>query len=117
LQQPRIPIWIAGNWPNKRPFRRAAEWDGAVPEGKEEMELTPNHYRELVAYIMEHRTESGPFDVTHMAQTPSDEPTKAGAIVAPYAEAGVTWWLEAINSRRGPLEQMRERIRQGPPQL
>ena len=28
LQQPRIPVWVAGNWPIKAPFRRAARWDG-----------------------------------------------------------------------------------------
>ena len=31
LQQPRIPIWVAATWPNKRPFRRAARWDGVFP--------------------------------------------------------------------------------------
>ncbi|HEU5199002.1 MAG TPA: LLM class flavin-dependent oxidoreductase [Ktedonobacterales bacterium] len=28
VQQPRIPIWVAGIWPNKKPFRRAVRWDG-----------------------------------------------------------------------------------------
>ena len=27
LQRPRIPIWIAGRWPARPPFRRAARWD------------------------------------------------------------------------------------------
>src|SRR6185369_963188 len=27
VQQPRIPIWVAGVWPRKAPFRRAAHWD------------------------------------------------------------------------------------------
>src|SRR5205814_10111384 len=27
----RVPVWVAGRWPNKAPFRRAARWDGAVP--------------------------------------------------------------------------------------
>ncbi len=31
VQQPHIPIWVAGAWPNKRPFRRAARWDGVLP--------------------------------------------------------------------------------------
>ena len=31
LQQPRIPIWCGGRWPNKAPFRRAAHWDGVMP--------------------------------------------------------------------------------------
>ena len=33
VQQPRIPIWVAGFWPNKRPFRRMAGWDGMFPTG------------------------------------------------------------------------------------
>src|SRR5450755_566714 len=28
LQRPRIPIWVAGRWPARPPFRRAARWDG-----------------------------------------------------------------------------------------
>jgi alkanesulfonate monooxygenase SsuD/methylene tetrahydromethanopterin reductase-like flavin-dependent oxidoreductase (luciferase family) len=31
LQQPRIPIWVGGKWPNRAPFRRAAQWDGVFP--------------------------------------------------------------------------------------
>lgn len=30
VQQPRIPIWIGGAYPNSGPLRRAARWDGAV---------------------------------------------------------------------------------------
>jgi hypothetical protein len=30
VQQPRIPIWIGGGFPNPGPLRRAARWDGAV---------------------------------------------------------------------------------------
>jgi alkanesulfonate monooxygenase SsuD/methylene tetrahydromethanopterin reductase-like flavin-dependent oxidoreductase (luciferase family) len=28
LQQPGIPVWAAARWPNRRPVRRAARWDG-----------------------------------------------------------------------------------------
>ena len=31
LQRPRIPVWIAARWPNRRPVRRAARWDGLFP--------------------------------------------------------------------------------------
>lgn len=31
LQRPRIPIFVAGFWPNPRPVRRAARWDGFMP--------------------------------------------------------------------------------------
>lgn len=31
VQRPRIPILIGCWWPNRRPFRRAARWDGLMP--------------------------------------------------------------------------------------
>src|SRR5215216_4513076 len=31
LQQPRIPIWLAAHWPNRKPVRRALNWDGVFP--------------------------------------------------------------------------------------
>ena len=31
VQRPRIPVWVAANWPNRRPVRRAARWDGLFP--------------------------------------------------------------------------------------
>src|SRR5689334_8757471 len=35
VQQPRIPVWVGGWWPNKPPMRRAARWDGAIPIKRE----------------------------------------------------------------------------------
>lgn len=29
--QEKIPIWVGGNWPNKKPFQRAAQYDGVFP--------------------------------------------------------------------------------------
>src|SRR4051794_9912329 len=31
VQQPRIPVWVASRWPNRRPLRRAARFDGVFP--------------------------------------------------------------------------------------
>ena len=31
VQQPRIPVWVAARWPNRRPVRRALRWDGLFP--------------------------------------------------------------------------------------
>jgi len=31
VQRPRIPVWVAARWPNRRPLRRAARWDGLFP--------------------------------------------------------------------------------------
>ena len=33
VQRPRIPVWVAGEWPNRRPVRRALRWDGLFPVG------------------------------------------------------------------------------------
>ena len=116
VQQPRIPIWVAGTWPNKKPFRRAAQWDGVAAEARGDRgPLTPADFVELRAYIQEHRQETGPFDITHIGRTPGHDRGAAEAIVAPYAEAGVTWWLERIGDEDDPLETMRPRVRQGPP--
>lgn len=117
-QEPRIPIWVAGNWPNKKPFRRAARWDGIAAEARRDVgTLTPGHFNEMRAYINEFRDPAKPFDVTHIGRTPGDDPAAATAVVAPYAEAGVTWWLEHVRKPEDTLEVMRPRVHQGPPRL
>ena len=30
-KRPRIPVWVAARWPNRRPLQRAARWDGLFP--------------------------------------------------------------------------------------
>jgi probable F420-dependent oxidoreductase len=125
VQQPRIPVWVAGRWPNKRPFRRAALWDGVFAIDRESggMEpMTPEQVREMVAFIKSQRTSGEPFDVAHQGVTPGGDPTHAHEIIAPYAEAGVTWWIESILPNvfgwewegPWPIDKMQERIRQGP---
>ena len=118
VQQPRIPIWVAGTWPLKAPFRRAARWDGVVPTRRDvDKPLTPAEIRDIVAYVKEHRTSDAPFDVGHGGQTPGRDAAEDAEIVAPYAEAGVTWWLEARLPWVSPLAEVRERIRKGPPRV
>jgi alkanesulfonate monooxygenase SsuD/methylene tetrahydromethanopterin reductase-like flavin-dependent oxidoreductase (luciferase family) len=126
VQQPRVPIWVAGTWPHKAPFRRAAKWDGVVPTRQGEgmvNELSPDEVREIVAFIDDHRTRDEPFDVVISGHTEADDANKAAAHVQPYAEAGATWWLEDISpwaygwqwEGRWPIEAMNARIRGGPP--
>jgi hypothetical protein len=113
-----IPIWVAGQWPNRAPLRRAARWDGVFPikaRADDSGTLTPDEVRELVAYIRSHRESAAPFDVVIYGATPADDPARAAALVAPYAEAGLTWWQESLSGFRGPVELTRARIRQGPP--
>ena len=117
VQRPRIPVIVAGLWPNKKPFRRAARWDGIAPLAPgEDVQLTPQEIRDLLSYIGEHRTTQGPFEVVFGGRTPGENPDSELAMVASYAEAGVTWWVENFDWNN-PLPQVQERIAQGPPRM
>ena len=127
VQSPRIPIWVGGWFPNKPPLRRAARWDGVCPV-KWGGSITPEEWRELLAYVHKHRISNTPFDAVHSGATPGDNPTQAAELVRPYADVGVTWWIEPVDPWRfgwsfevpwapEATVLMRERIRQGPPRF
>ncbi len=126
LQQPRIPIWVGGNWPNKAPFRRAAKWDGAFPlfaDATYEEELA--QLDEMVRYVQVHRKLEQPLDIIIRAVTEDPESNEGLEYVKRCEELGVTWWLESMTPYRAgrgyydewPVDAMRERILQGPPRL
>ena len=118
VQKPRIPIWVAGSWPHKPPFRRAARFDGVAPiVGDIEKSLTPADIGAIVAYIKSQRTSDAPFDVVQFGETAGESAEQDRAIVAPYAQAGATWWLESPLPWKTPLEKVRARIRKGPPRV
>jgi hypothetical protein len=53
-------------------------------------------------------------------ETLGSDPEQARSVVYPLADAGVTWWLEAVYGTppcASGVEGMRTRIRQGPPRL
>jgi alkanesulfonate monooxygenase SsuD/methylene tetrahydromethanopterin reductase-like flavin-dependent oxidoreductase (luciferase family) len=118
IQKPRIPIWVAGTWPRKRPFRRAARYDGVCPISSDiEKSLTPTDIRDLIAFVKSLRTTDAPFDVIISGETTGQDHEQDRATVTPYAKAGATWWFESILPWKTPLEKVRERIRLGPPRL
>ncbi len=125
VQRPRIPIWVAGAWPHPRPFRRAARYDGVVAMLAEPgpFDTPPDVYRDALAFMEPWRPDpDAPFDVTHVHGDPDLDLDRRRARVGPYAEAGVTWWLEDVAPWRWecdprgpwPVEDMREFIREGP---
>ena len=120
IQTPRIPIWVAGEWPNKRPFRRAAIWDGVYPiydAGNHEPGLTPEILDTIVKDIKSRRVSDGDFDVVVEGKTPNNDKIKSTGIIDAYHAVGATWWLEWIFPGRGTLEQNLDRIKEGPPIL
>ena len=118
LQQPRIPIWIAGVWPFKKPFQRAARWDGVCPLKQAYQLMQPEDIREMLSYIRQFRTIDEPFDVLASGNTSGTELQEDLDLIRPYAEAGATWWQESFaGSDSLELEAVRTRIHQGPPRL
>jgi alkanesulfonate monooxygenase SsuD/methylene tetrahydromethanopterin reductase-like flavin-dependent oxidoreductase (luciferase family) len=116
LQQPRIPVWVGGWWPAGAPFRRAARWDGVIPlKQTGDNLLTPGEVAEMLAFIQRYRTSPDPFDVAIINWTDPSNPKQAAAKVADYARAGTTWWLEGLYMQHDSLEELRKRIRLGPP--
>src|SRR5215470_15352683 len=50
LQAPRIPVWVAGYWPHRPPFRRAARWDGVFPLFGTEQGDTLDQFKAALRY-------------------------------------------------------------------
>src|SRR3954451_13798211 len=83
VQRPRVPVWVAGIAPTRRPLERARRWDGYVPIGSG---LEPDALADLVG-----------------------EPPRPGwDLVVPwadgvppqeYADAGVTWLVRSTSPR------------------
>jgi hypothetical protein len=137
-QFPRIPVWVVGAWSRMKSMQRAVRWDGILPvkyssDGQSLADegnalaggMTPTDIREMKAYIEEQRLKAGiassekSFDIVIGGTTPGQDPARAAQIVRPYAQAGATWWLEALwkifYKAPGDLEILRLRIKQGPP--
>jgi alkanesulfonate monooxygenase SsuD/methylene tetrahydromethanopterin reductase-like flavin-dependent oxidoreductase (luciferase family) len=120
VQQPRIPVWIGGRWPNRAPFRRAARWDGVMPTHRDYglgETMPPDELRAVLRYTREQRSTAGPFDVALEGRTDGAAPDRGAGHVAPYLNAGLTWWIEALGWWRGTPADALTRVRQGPPAL
>lgn len=123
IQQPRIPVWVVGVWPKTKSMERVLRWDGLLPAMQDEKGQyaapQPDDIRAMRAFLAEHRLGGPPIDIVYEGETPGDNPEKAASIVRPYAEAGITWWLDAMwgSPERADVEAIRRRIRQGPPRI
>ena len=120
VQQPRIPVWLAGIWPGTKPFQRAAKWDGVFPLYRNDGPFPPDEIRSMLAYIRQFRTSDAPFDV--VINTKAHEPGKVDPTpsdvwleeLAALEAAGVTWSLQGLNLALSVDEAMAV-IDQGPP--
>ncbi len=115
MQKPRIPIWVAGTWPKKKPFMRAARYEGSVPMTADiEKPLTASDIRAVAQFVERHRQSDAPFEIVASGQMPDDR-GEAREYAARYAEAGATWIMEATLPWKQSLDDFRRRIQSGPP--
>lgn len=120
VQTPRIPILMGCWWPNKKPFHRAAKWDGIMPAapsfwgGKgvqgEPVTGTPaEEIRDITAYYR------GVTDEPGEVLVPIDVPEAGPGFQDVCLENGATWLLTVSAIGSDSHEQNLETIREGPP--
>jgi alkanesulfonate monooxygenase SsuD/methylene tetrahydromethanopterin reductase-like flavin-dependent oxidoreductase (luciferase family) len=101
VQRPRIPVWVAAKWPNRRPIRRAVRWDGLFP-----IDLSgPEQLAVLAEEINQAGGSADGFDLV--------VDVAAGADVRPWEAAGATWVLTSIEPS-APEHAVRAVIEAGP---
>src|SRR4051812_23460871 len=85
LQRPRIPVWLAARWPNRRPLRRALRWDGLFP-----IDLPgPEELAELTREVRAEREDDFEIVVTN----------PVGVDAGPWQDAGATWCLTGFGNQ------------------
>ncbi|HEU5419156.1 MAG TPA: LLM class flavin-dependent oxidoreductase [Streptosporangiaceae bacterium] len=111
--QPPIPLWVVGLWPRPRSMRRVLRCDGIIPQySLDGREAGPADARAVRDWLTEHDIPPG-FDMIADGETPAGDPAAAAEQVAPWAQAGCTWWLETRWA--GGPGQMASRLAAGPP--
>lgn len=119
VQTPRIPIWVVGAWRKEKSMQRALRYDGVLVAKMQEDgsfgEVMPVDIQQVKQYVDQNRTEKTAFDIIIEGATPIGELGQAKAVIAPFAEAGATWWIESMwgSSEKDVIA----RIKQGPPRL
>jgi alkanesulfonate monooxygenase SsuD/methylene tetrahydromethanopterin reductase-like flavin-dependent oxidoreductase (luciferase family) len=109
-----IRIWVGGEWPNKKPIRRAAKYDGVFPlKAGSDPSLYPQDYHEILRYIGKYRPSLDAFDVVKSMLTVGNK--EEDAYIHDFMDIGVNWLLEAFWPERCSLKEIQKIIERGPP--
>ena len=117
-QKRHIPIWLGGFWPNKKPYRRGAKYDGmypgiASPDPANPVDtLKSNNLKNIREYIGKFRENIDDFDLMLYGNISSDY-EKEKENLKEWENAGLTWWAQSNDF--DSFEEHRERILEGPP--
>jgi alkanesulfonate monooxygenase SsuD/methylene tetrahydromethanopterin reductase-like flavin-dependent oxidoreductase (luciferase family) len=109
---PPVPIWCGGRWPRKPGLRRATRFDGAMPifANQHGSNVPIEWFTEAASFVRQ----LAPKDLDIVLEGATDGPRDA-PLVAPYADAGMTWWIEALGWWRGDRQAAMSRVTAGPP--
>ncbi len=112
VQQPRIPVWIAGVLPNRRPIERAGRWDGFVPICYNDSGLarpSAAEMKEAASQIAGQRGSLDGYDLAvwaEVARQPAEE-------IDAYSQAGATWWIETARPEPDWWPGIKDRVAAG----
>jgi alkanesulfonate monooxygenase SsuD/methylene tetrahydromethanopterin reductase-like flavin-dependent oxidoreductase (luciferase family) len=120
IQEPRIPIWVIAAWGREKSMRRALKWDGIIPtkitsKGNFE-KVTPDDVESIKDYVRTRRKQKGRFDIVIDQQISDKDWKNSREVIQPYADAGATWWTDALWNY-STLSKVEEKIKRGPPSL
>jgi alkanesulfonate monooxygenase SsuD/methylene tetrahydromethanopterin reductase-like flavin-dependent oxidoreductase (luciferase family) len=109
VQRPRIPIWVGGAYPNPRPTRRAARWDGSClyreTHGGPWRHMTPDDVRALRAAAGER-----PYTIAVGGSRRAEDWEAGREHIRAVAAAGADWWIEWVPpADRGTMRRNVER--------
>jgi alkanesulfonate monooxygenase SsuD/methylene tetrahydromethanopterin reductase-like flavin-dependent oxidoreductase (luciferase family) len=111
-QRPRIPVWVGGTLPKRKPMSRAARWDGAVPITWANGRLDRPSVEQIGGVRDQVRAARGhleDFDIAVWAEV-ADDADQVSAELSAYTAAGATWWIETAKPEPGWQDSLRSRI-------
>jgi alkanesulfonate monooxygenase SsuD/methylene tetrahydromethanopterin reductase-like flavin-dependent oxidoreductase (luciferase family) len=116
VQEPRIPIWVGGQYTKRRPRERALRWDGSClyrAEPPDWVDMSPDDVRELRRLASERPDHGAAFTITIGGRPRGPDPNAERRYVTSIAEAGADWWNEWVPPQT-PVDRVRELIAAGP---
>jgi alkanesulfonate monooxygenase SsuD/methylene tetrahydromethanopterin reductase-like flavin-dependent oxidoreductase (luciferase family) len=113
--QEKIPIWVGGNWPNKKPFQRAAQYDGIFPlKAGSDDALSPNEYKDIIKYIKQYRSSFDSYDIIKPFISTGLDKEDYWSFKNTFLNIGISWFVELIYPGRDSLDNIKKVISQGP---
>ena len=114
VQQPRVPIWVGGGYPNRGPVERALRWDGSCMYKQQGHWMQPEDVRALRERVIALRGTADGYDITVGGAQRWEDEDKQRAYLESLAAEGMTWWHEYIPPNAGDFEEQRKMIERGP---